>query len=104
MSVRGRVYVLLIGVNEYASRAVQPLRFAVADVLAVRELLRRRMDLGDDRCLTLTSPAQAGGELPRRPEVLRTLDKFSKAPTGPEDTLLLYFAGHGFSLGEGTTC
>ncbi len=102
MSTGGRLYVLLIGVNEYASRAVQPLKFAVADVLAVRELLSQRMDLDDDRCLMLTSPARPGAEVPRRPEVLRTLDKFSKAPMGPEDTFLLYFAGHGFSLGEGT--
>jgi hypothetical protein len=32
--------------------------------------------------------------------LLAELDKFSKAPMGPDDTFILYFAGHGFARDE----
>ena len=95
------LYALLVGINLYESRALRPLQFATADVLAFRELLRRRMALRDADCIVLTSPPTGGAAVPRRVEVLRALDRLSKAPMGERDTFVLYFAGHGFVAGEG---
>ena len=100
MNAHGNVYALLIGINDYESAAVRKLRFAVADVVAFRELLRERMGLDDRNCFLLSCPATGSESLPRRGQVLRALSQFSKAPMGADDTFILYFAGHGFAVGE----
>jgi len=42
MDATAKTYALLIGINEYDTSMLRPLRFAVADVLEFRELLRER--------------------------------------------------------------
>jgi len=91
------LYALLIGINDYERESVRNLRFAVADVLALRHVLTTRMGLDARNCMVLSHPANDGGASPRRAEVLRALARFSTAPMRPEDTFLLYFAGHGFA-------
>ena len=100
MSASGNVYALLIGINDYESEAVRRLQFAVADVLAFHEILGQRLQLRQENCILLTHPSAGTGSIPVRKEMLRALAQFSKAPMGPDDTFLLYFAGHGFSAAD----
>jgi hypothetical protein len=53
----GQTYLLGIGVNAYESDAVRPLSYAVADVTDFREWARTALDVADERCRLLTSPA-----------------------------------------------
>jgi chaperonin GroEL len=97
MSQHSDIYALLIGINDYESEAVRRLQFAVADVVAFRQFLIQRMGLNPDNSVLLSYPAVESARTPRRAEVLRALDRFSAAPMRPEDTFVLYFAGHGFA-------
>jgi hypothetical protein len=47
------LYALLIAIDNYENPAVRNLKFAVADVLAVRELLRERL-----ACQSALKPSQ----------------------------------------------
>lgn len=98
MSNPGGIYGLLIGVNHYDSATLRPLRFATADVLAFRECLRSRADLTDERCKVLVQTS--GGPPLTRSAILSALDAFASAPLTPEDTFVLFFAGHGFAFDE----
>ncbi len=97
MAQHGQIYALLIGINDYECDAVRNLSFAVADVVAFREVLGQRLQLREENCILLTNPSAGAGSVPRRNDVLRALTQFSKAPMGPDDTFILYFAGHGFA-------
>jgi TPR repeat protein len=99
MSRTGDLYALLIGINDYGE-AMPRLQFAVADVLSIREFLRERMDMKPNNCSILTFPDTGSGVVPQRNHVLAELDRFSNAPMGPDDTFILYFAGHGFARDE----
>ncbi len=100
MATTGDLYILLIGINDYDCDAVRKLQFATADVLAFRKFLGEQMHLDDRNCITLSHPVGDSGQVPRRAEVLRALAQFAEAPMGPDDTFVLYFAGHGFAVGE----
>lgn len=100
MSTSSNLYALLIGINDYEDESVRKLRFAVADVLAFREWLGERTRLAAENCLVLSHPAAGPGPVPRRSDLLDALDRFSRAPMGPEDTFVFYFAGHGLAVGE----
>ena len=100
MSAPGNVYALLIGINDYESESVRRLQFAVADVLAFHEILGQRLQLRAENCILLAHPSAGTGKVPVRKEVLRALTQFSKARMGPDDTFLLYFAGHGFAAAD----
>lgn len=100
MGARGDLYALLIGINDYECDAVGQLRFAVADVAAFRDLLQARMQLRDERHVLLSRPAVGSEPVPNRAATLRALAQFSQAPMHAEDTFILYFAGHGFAVGE----
>ncbi len=99
MSTTGEVYALLIGVNDYG-KTMRKLDYAVADVLALREFLGERMGMKPNNCRTMTFPDTGSGIVPRRNDLLGELEGFCKARMGPEDTFVLYFAGHGFGRGD----
>jgi uncharacterized caspase-like protein len=100
MAQHGQLYALLIGINDYEREAIRKLEFAVADVVAFHEILGQRLQLREENCILLTHPSAGSGSVPRRADVLRALAQFSRAPMGPEDTFLLYFAGHGFAAAD----
>ena len=93
---------MFVGINQYETEQLRPLNYAVADVLAMRELLKERMELSEDRILMLTNPLRGNKLVPKRPEVLKALQQLSSAPMSEEDTFIFYFAGHGFSLEDET--
>lgn len=82
---------LLVGINEYAS-GIAKLGTAAGDAQAVSELLAR--DHG--YTVTCLTDAQATVEA-----ILQGLDAAARS-LGDADGFLLYFAGHGVALGDGS--
>ncbi len=89
----GERWALLIGVDRYDDPAIRPLRFAGADVSAVG---RRLVQLGytENQVVVMTT-ADSRNAAPTRANVLARL-RSMLSQMRPEDTLLIYFAGHGF--------
>jgi hypothetical protein len=85
----GRLIVLAVGVDKYANRDLT-LRFAVADARTVAETLRRAgQTLFRDVSVTLLTDAAA-----TREGILQALAEVAQRAR-PEDTFVLYLAGHG---------
>ena len=91
----GDLYAFLVGVNKYRARGVRGLRYAAADALALRDVLRERYGLTEERTIFLGREAQ-GGDAPTKIEVLEAFDRFTHAPMGHDDTFVFFFGGHGF--------
>ena len=98
------VYALLVGIDEYASPRVNPLRGCVKDIERFRDFLRARV-IPDDSQPTRDDagePADADGRLHvkmlRNSEATRQniIDGFAHLrQAGPEDVALFYYSGHG---------
>lgn len=85
----GRLIVVAVGVDQYAVRELN-LRFAVADARTIVETLQRRAGgLFQEVVATLLTDAQA-----TRANILTALDAAARLAR-PEDTFVLYLAGHG---------
>ncbi len=92
---KGTLYVVSIGVNRYANPEFD-LRFAVADAKEFAgEFAARQVALGRcaDTVVDSITDAQA-----TRAGILAALDRLAKA--GPEDTVVVFFAGHGLAHGD----
>jgi hypothetical protein len=107
-------YVLAIGVNRYAHAALN-LRYAAPDAQAIStEIARRQQQFADGRAIRvvplldteatraniLLALARLGGTHtgavpPGTPGAVAGL-----TPSGPEDTVVVYFAGHGVARGD----
>mgnify|MGYP002780421780 CR=1 FL=1 len=85
----GRLLVLAVGVDRYANRSLD-LRFAVADARTVADTLRRAgQTLFREVAVTLLTDREA-----TRENILRALAGIAERAR-PEDTFVLYLAGHG---------
>lgn len=94
----GKKWALLIGVEAYDNPDVSHLDFAVKDVTAVANALRNNAGFAPENVRVMTSALQNPDD-PNRPtnlHVLKVLDRLADE-VGPDDTLLLYFTGHGFA-------
>lgn len=80
---------LLVGVDRYDDDAFPALRFAGDDAEELAALLRDPLRGGFDDVVVLTGPEQT-----TRVEILAALDDLI-APLQRNDTVLLYFSGHG---------
>jgi hypothetical protein len=89
----GRLYALLIGINQYADKAdpaIADLSCTHADCELVRSLLPQlRGVAAAQTTLVELYDAQAV-----KPALLAALDGFAAA-AGPQDTVLIYYSGHG---------
>jgi hypothetical protein len=83
-NVKGRNYALVIGNNDY--KDLPPLKTAVADAEAVAETLKSRYTFDDDAVRLLIDAD--------RNTILGALAQL-RAKLGPDDRLLIYYAGHG---------
>jgi septal ring factor EnvC (AmiA/AmiB activator) len=79
----GRYHALVIGNNSYQSASYPSLQSAVNDATAVAQLLRERYGYQTNLLLNAT-----------RFQMLTALNEAREA-LGPDDNLLLYYAGHG---------
>lgn len=96
MSVHG----LFVGIDKYPTDSgFSTLRFACSDASKMQSAMIRTptgMDSGNAALLTdgtLDGPV-------KRNDIITALDEFASSP-GPDDTLLFYFAGHGFHVALG---
>ena len=92
-------YAVIVGINRYGDKGISDLKAAVSDAQAVYELLRSAPGGFDAQRMVLLTDAQGDDRRPTRGIILRYLKSFITL-AGPEDTLLIYFAGHGTTLGD----
>jgi len=86
----GKHWALLIGVEKY--ERVTPLRFTVEDVKRLAVTLKRVGGYAPECILEITDSAECK---PTKTAIMDKLPKWLKN-VGPNDSLLIYFSGHGF--------
>ena len=94
---QGKRWALLIGIDQYDSEAISPLRYCVADVSAFNELLiDPATGAFDPNQVYLMTNKDKGTDRPTNTNVIFRLEKMVEL-VKPEDTFLFYFAGHGMT-------
>jgi len=89
----GRQWAVMVGVEKYTK--ANPLSFTVNDVKQLSETLQSRGDYKKEHLLEITDKGPTPETQPFKESILNGLSSWlSKA--GPEDTMLVYFSGHGF--------
>ena len=83
----GRTFLLAIGIDQYESSRIQPLNSAVRDATSLISLLLESYHFEESNLITLFD-RQA-----MRENIMETLIDLTKK-LGPEDDLLIFFAGH----------
>jgi hypothetical protein len=92
----GRRFALLIGVGRYKDPEITPLRFTQRDVEAVRAVLADPR-LGGIPAENIKVLTDADPVKPTRDAVGKALNWLKAVADRPDDTVILYFAGHGAS-------
>jgi hypothetical protein len=95
----GRTFVLVVGVNTYQDKGISALRFAENDARSLYGFYASHglSPTDEDRVKVLL-----GKEATRR-NVLRELrHHLERKATSPDDTVVFYFAGHGFADAQNT--
>ncbi len=94
---KGKLYIVAIGVDNYVKLGNQAaLRFAGADARAIHDTLKEKASglYSEVKSVLL---ARNGGQPPTRNNIEDAIALFSEA--GPEDTVVLFLAGHGVNQG-----
>lgn len=87
-------YAVIIGINQYDDEGIGDLKYAVADATAVHEALISAPEGFQDEHAVLLTDGMPSERHPTRNNVIRFLKVFVGLAT-PEDTVLVYFGGHG---------
>ncbi|MBN2310178.1 MAG: caspase family protein [Candidatus Hydrogenedentes bacterium] len=95
--VRPQKYGIIIGVNQYEDEAISDLKCAAQDAYALHEMLRSAPDGFAGAHTVLLADGQE--KAPTRGTILRFLKSYVTL-AGPEDTVLVYFAGHGTTVDD----
>jgi hypothetical protein len=85
-------WAVVIGIGQYASARIPPLRYAARDADAVYQLLTTRGGYPRENVMLLTD---ATPEKPTLQNIRRALGEFLARKAGRDDMVLIYFAGHG---------
>jgi formylglycine-generating enzyme required for sulfatase activity len=96
---KSKRWALIIGIGQYESKDdINPLRFAVNDATAIRDALIDPLSgtFLADHVLLLTDSAL---QKPTRANILENLAVLENMMK-PEDTLLIFFSGHGYPKGQ----
>jgi WD40 repeat protein/uncharacterized caspase-like protein len=95
---RGKFRAVVVGVSDYAGDAKIDLKYAAKDAVVFGQALERaaRRFHGADR--VQVTVLHDGGTRPTRANVLSALDSLQS--TGVDDTVLIYLAGHGITVGK----
>jgi hypothetical protein len=94
----GVQWALMIGCEKYMR--ANPLRFTVNDVRQVAATLRARCGMSRDHILEMTDQSTNEKLRPLRANLTAELTSWLKKP-GPNDTVIVYFSGHGFRDTDG---
>jgi hypothetical protein len=93
-----QMYAVIIGIGEYSDQKIPPLRYAVPDARAVYETLTdSRYGFFHQDNVRLLTNAEATTR-----NIKRTIGRWLKEQARGEDTVLIYFAGHGAPEGGNT--
>jgi hypothetical protein len=92
-----RKYALIVGINEYKSKDIPALRYAVRDANALYKVITdpRRGDF-PDRFVTLLT--DSSGTLPTAANIGRSLTRI-RTQARENDLVLVFFSGHGYEEG-----
>ncbi|MCZ6676519.1 MAG: caspase family protein, partial [Candidatus Poribacteria bacterium] len=91
--VEGKIWALLVGINDYQEGATNDLNYAVRDARLFANLLRNMTP--EHQVWDMTDDSEE--ELkPTRKNIMRILGELRRA-VQPEDTLIFFFSGHGIS-------
>ena len=93
-----RCWALLIGVEKY--HRAPSLIFTVNDVRQLAQTLRTRTGCSEDSILEMTEESTNPRFQPLKTSIEAELPVWLRQP-GPEDTVLVYFTGHGFRDANG---
>jgi uncharacterized caspase-like protein len=85
-------WAVVIGIGEYDSRQIPRLRYATQDADAMYDFLTKSGGYAKDHVLLLTNTSQMK---PTLLNIKRALGDFLARRAGRDDTVLIYFAGHG---------
>ena len=95
----GERWALLVGINEY--QAAGKLQFCREDAQALGKVLVERGGFAPNRVVTLVDGEADLATVPTRGNIRRRIDQFATL-AGEEDTVLVFFSGHGMMLdGQG---
>ena len=95
----GERWALLVGINEY--QAAGRLQFCREDAQALSKVLVEQGGFSPDRVVVLADGASRLEDLPTRGIIRRSVDQFAKL-ADPEDTVLVFFSGHGMMAEDET--
>lgn len=85
----GQVWAAVIGVSEYSHDSIPDLAYATADARAFTEYLREDLGVPDDHVFELLD-----GDVTDR-SMRAVLGETIRDRAGPEDMVIIYYAGHG---------
>ncbi len=88
-------WAVLIGVNEYLDPKIPNLKYCVADAHLMYRTLTERCGYEPDNVLLITDDQEKASHRPLKIVLSNTVDRFLSF-VGKNDTVLVYFAGHGF--------
>ena len=95
----GERWALLIGINEY--QAAGRLQFCREDAEALGKVLVERGGFSPERVVVLADGGTKPQDWPTGGNIRRRIDQFATL-AGPEDTVFVFFSGHGMMLdGQG---
>lgn len=84
---KGKIWAVVIGISQYEQ--VRPLKYADKDAIAFHDYLRQQVGVPEDQ-ITLLANDQA-----TLFNLKRSLGTDLKRKAGPQDTVIIYYAGHG---------
>ncbi len=90
----GDRWAVLVGIDEYQAKTIDPLSGAVGDAKAVREALIKYADFPEGQAFLLASD---GATKPTKTDIMVKLEEI-KSAAKPTDLLLFFFAGHGVQV------
>ena len=99
--VREKAYVVAIGINKQPKAGTSTLQYAANDAIEFAASLSSRLSVNHKTVvppIVLADAPGASGE-PTRANILAALNIFKQA--GPDDTSILFIAGHGTNRGAG---
>ncbi|MEO1093643.1 MAG: hypothetical protein AAFX01_01920 [Cyanobacteria bacterium J06638_28] len=91
-------WALLVGINQYT--ALQPLMYAQADAVGLRNFFVDEMGIPIDHCMLLTDMSAAiepYAHYPSRQEIATQLQTFCRESVQPGDLLWIFFSGYGLA-------
>ncbi|MBN2298366.1 MAG: caspase family protein [Deltaproteobacteria bacterium] len=95
--VKSEIWAAVIGINDYRSDAIPDLKYAVSDARAVYDYLQSEMKIPRDHIFNLYD------EQADKKNVERVLGDVLPKKVKPQDTVIIYYSGHGAPAQDSTS-